>query len=248
MQIPDAQKLEYLNGTFHWVFPDDIPLNSHRKVAWYIQKVREEIDEFLATVQFTNFHHLKGIYHQIDTLTYEFSKPYYFAIAKLINIPRVTSLTPESRYRFFVQQLELTPAGLQSHPSQLDILMGAESCEDEDRSSGDNKDVPSSGDVLIDVEASLRLSFKHNADSLILGKGLISCLMLMKQAARQMEMAQEEADKIGKDKPQKNQSPFVAETKAVNIEREALDPTYVRDRPAIAEALSSLDISLPEED
>lgn len=245
MQIPNPQRLDYQNGQFHWVFPDDISLTVHRQVDWYIKQARFEIDKFLATVQFTNFNHLAGVYLQIDTLTYEFTKPYYFAIAKLIGIPRISGLTSESRYRFFIQQLELNEGGLAPRPSQLDILMGCDSCEDEDRVESD-KEVPSSGDILFDIETSLRLSFKHNADSLIKERGLVSCLIMMRQASRQLELAQEEAEK-DRESPS-GQSAHTREASAVTIEREALDPIYVRDREAIAKSLSSLDICLPDDD
>lgn len=105
-------------------------------------------------------------------------------------------------------------------------------------------ELPSSGDLLWDIETSIRLSFKHNAEGMINTRGLISCLAMLEQASEQMRMAQEEAEK-GTEKTS-GSKPKPQSTKSANVKfkGKTLDADYLKDEEVI---LQTLGIELPED-
>jgi len=240
MKNPDPQRLDYLDGSFHYVFPDDIPLIIYNKVTWYVQQARLAIDKILAIAKI-NPTHVTALYKQIDTLVFDIVIPYYQAIAKLVNIPDVENLTSTSRYEFFVQRVVLDGEKIQQLPSQLDILLGAESGDEQVEKP--DREVPTSGDVVCDIEVSLRLTFKHNATSVIKTKGLVYCLMLLGQASQQLKMAQDEAEeKYGKDGKSSERLTPVIEGGEINMESRPLDPIFANEKDAI---LAGVSLRLP---
>jgi hypothetical protein len=240
MKNPDPQRLDYLDGTFHYVFPDDIPLIIYNKVTWYVQQARMEIDNILKFAKI-NPTHIDSLYKEVDTLVFDVTAPYFSAIAALVNIPNVENLTSTSRYEFFVQRLVLDEGHIQQKPSQLDILLGA-GVEDEQVEKSD-KEIPTSGDIVCDIEVSLRLTFKHNATSVIRSKGLVYCLMLLSQASQQLKMAQDEAEeKYGDNKSTEKLTP-VSEGGEINMESRPLNPIFASEKKAI---LAGVNIPLPE--
>ena len=236
MRNPEPQRLDYIGGEFHYVFPDDIPLVAYNKVCWYAQQARIEIDEFLRTIELRHTVNLKALYEQIDNLVFDLAKPYYVAIAKLAHIPDIDNLTSTSRYEFFVQRLVFEGDQMKQLPSQLDLLLGAES--DDGTVEKSDKEVPTSGNLIWDIEVSLRLTFKHNASSMIRTKGLVSCLGMLGQASQQLKMAQDEAEEMYGDK--KTGDPFIPVTEAdpIGLEHKPLDPTFAKELPAIAKGLN----------
>ena len=243
MKNPDPQRLDYLDGSFHYVFPDDIPLIIYNKVSWYIQQARLEIDELLSLTTI-NPTHINALYEEIDNLVFDVVSPYYQAIAKLVHIPDVDNLTSVSRYEFFVQRLELDGNKILQLPSRLDLLLGAEAGEE--HTEKPDKEVPTSGDVVWDLEVSIRLTFKHNASSLIQSRGLVSCLGILQQASQQLKMAQDEADeKYDNDKKKSSGDAFIPipEADAIDLESRPLNPIFAREQEAIA---ASLNIKLPK--
>jgi hypothetical protein len=227
MQNPLPQKLDYLSGRFHWVFPDHIPISKYREVEWFARQIKQEIESFISSIQLRSPRHVNALYEQIDHLTFDIVKDYYEAIAQLIGIPDIEDLTSASRYEFFVQRFSLTSAGIESLPSQLDILLGAEM---EHNAETPDKEVPTSGDPIIDVMTSLRLTFKHNASSAITTMGITSCLMMLSLAAEQLKLAQEEAERGDKS----GMPPNSQESEDIDLEDEPLDPEIENEMRAIA--------------
>lgn len=227
MNNPSPQKLLYESGRTHWVFPDDIPLCHYKKVEWFSSQLKLEIDSFLNRVKLHNPRHVNALYAEVDRLTFDIVSEYYEAIANLIAIPSYEGLTSASRYQFFVQRLIIGQKGLESHPSQLEILLGAEL---EQSTEKPNRDVPTSGDPILDIEVSLRLSFKHNASSILTTRGVASCLAMLSLAAEQMRLAQEEAEGESKN----SGAIHGKEVGDVDLEDDPIDPDFEKDIQAIA--------------
>lgn len=244
MKRPPVQELRYEDGTKTWVFADDISLDNHYRVAAILQLARECVDAVLPTVNTENMQHLQQLYLVLDANTYGLVESHYSAIADLIGLDRVAELEPVSRYEFFIQTIVLGEEGLEPAPSGIDILMGANLSDDFDEEEDlGSVDIASSGDHLWDIETSIRMTFKHSAEGIISKKGLPSCIGMLRQAARHMKLAREQAEAESRNK-KKGEVPKSMQTKAVKIERRALDDDYLKHK---AEAFDLLDIDIPED-
>jgi hypothetical protein len=242
MKFPPKQRLDYVDGDFHWVFPDDIPLSKYRKVEHYLSECRAEVNDVLPSLELDAIPSLSYLYSFLDEALWRLYSPYAYAISGLIGIPRPEDIKSVSRYSFFVQRFDVNPEeGLICLSSRLELVLG-EGCYETPEVKSDTK-VPTSGDLIWDIETSIRLSFKHNAEGMINERCLISCLAMLEQASEQMKMAQEEAENSGKTS---NSKPNIEKSKGMEVKFKGkqLDEDYAKDEAAIFEALG---IELPEE-
>lgn len=240
MRQPSPERLDYEDGSFVYVFPDDLPLDRYREVQFYFDRIENEKNEFLSTVKIPIPQSIDQCVRQLDSLLYSLIEPYVQSISQILGIAAPELLTPKSRYFFFVHKIELGDR-IEARSSGLNLLMGAEAYDEKEV---DNSNpIESSGDVVWDIETSLRLSFKHNATSIIKTRGIISCLGMLEQAAKQMAAAQKEAEKSSNRKD--GSSPLLEgnESNEPKIEEKALDPKFAREEAGIVKALN---LVLPE--
>lgn len=238
MRQPSPERLDYEDGSFVYVFPDDLPLDRYREVQFYFDQIENEKNEFLSTVKIPIPQSIDQCVRQLDSLLYSLIEPYVQSISQILGIAAPELLTPKSRYFFFVHKIELGDQ-IEARSSGLNLLMGAEAYKEEEEEKSDP--LESSGDNIWDIEVDLRLSFKHNADSIIKTRGIISCLGMLRQAARRMAAAQKEAEKSSKG----GSSPLLEgnESNEPKIEEKVLDPKFAREEAGIVKALN---LVLPE--
>ena len=229
MRNPPPQRINYGDGSFVYVFPDDIPLLNYRKVEFYLVKIAEQVENYFQTCSLTAESLSAGIdnlIRRLDVALFEARlRPYLQSICDLVGIKNLEDMDRVSRYRFFVGDFIPNEDNyIETAPSGLSILLGARAWEDIEESE-EAKDVPTSGDKIWDIETSLLLTFKKNADHVVRTKGVVSAIAMLRQAAAQMELAHREAEKMagksGKSgAPSRQKAPEPSRVEAAPLEED----------------------------
>ena len=228
------ERLDYINGDFFLLFEIDIPLKSHSKVKAYLEQLKLAIaQEPLRIEQLEDFS------------VYLFQKYYiyYVKLYELLNIPyNNEDIDPISNFTFLIGSIHEDRLGL----SRLEKLMGYK--EAVDLPSEESETPPfSTGDILLDIEVDLRLTFKHNAEGLIETHSLNQCCLMLKQASDRISQAHSEMDeKYGVDKD-KNEFSLTKKVKALKShELPQESESFQSDKENIRRSLESNNIKLPQ--
>ena len=212
-------RLDYQDGDFTLVFP--LPIKESRKVAVYHQELRGAV---------------AGLHvwpEDLDSKLYPLLKIYYHKIAVFFEI-NPDQLTQESRHHFFIAtepieyKNQLIP-GL----SLLEKLLGYDyPKEDASELVKSSEEIITTGDPSLDIIADAILIFKIGG--LENHYSLDELAKLCKQANERLKQAEESAR---------------GETKGgdENLESEALDEDFVKDKSRLYNWLTNLGIAVPVE-
>lgn len=228
------ERIDYINGDFFLLFETDIPLTLHGRVKGYLDQLKLAIaQETLRIDQLEDFS------------VYLFQKYYiyYTKLYELLNIPYTNEdIDPISNFTFLIGSIKGEQLGL----SRLERLMGyKESVED----SPEESDTPpfTTGDILLDIEVDLRLTFKHNAEGLIKSHSLNQCCLMLKQASDRISQAHSEMDEkygLNKNEQELSIKGKVSHLKEHELPKES--QSFQDNKEMIRRSLESKNIKLPE--
>ena len=253
MIYPDPQELIYLDGSFVYIFSDDISLMKYRKVSFYLEKLQQKASQQARELTETGATSLKQIYSLLDSIIYGALKPYYLTIAEALGIERVDELHPKSRHEFFIQKLSTNEAGVTSSYSGLEVLLGAEAVEPGEEEGAEDASRITSGDFVWDIQADVLLSLKHSAPYVLENLGIISTLAVVSQMGQRREYAEKKAEeeaerKAGGGKGRKGKRlRAIAKKEEVSF-TDKHSETYEKDRMEIETALKEQGFALPDVD
>lgn len=229
------ERLDYVNGDFILLFETDIPLKLHGKVKGYLDQLKLAIaQEPLRIDELEDFS--EYLFHKYYI--------YYAKLYEILNIPyNNEDIDPVSNFTFLIGSIRGEQLGL----SRLEKLMGYKEASDE--TSEDSSEAPpfTTGDILLDIETDLRLTFKHNAEGLIESRSLNQCCLMLKQASDRISQAHSEMDEkygINKEEKELSLNKKVKTLKQHELPQES--ESFQSDKDDIRRSLESNNIKLPE--